>query len=60
VKCPNCKNRKIEVSLHSAGMVSNDTPIKECPECGHVWTCDSRRVVKVIQQGYEHVYDLAA
>jgi len=60
MKCPNCENRQIEVSLHSGGMVSNETPIKECPECTHIWTCDSGGIVKVIKQGYEPVCDLAA
>jgi ribosomal protein S27E len=60
MKCPNCEHRQIEVSLHSGGMVSNETPIKECPECGHVWICGTGGVVKVIKQGYEPVNDLAA
>jgi hypothetical protein len=60
MKCPNCENRQIEVSLHSGGMVSNETPIKECPECCHVWTCDSEGIVKVIKKGYEPIIDLAA
>ena len=60
MKCPNCENRQIEVSLHSGGMVSNETPIKECTECTHVWTCDSEGIVRVIKQGYEPACDLAA
>jgi predicted RNA-binding Zn-ribbon protein involved in translation (DUF1610 family) len=60
MKCPNCGNRQIEVSLHSGGMVSNETPIKECPECTHVWIRDHRGVVKVLKQGYDPVNDLAA
>ena len=60
MKCPNCENRRIEVNMHSGGMVSNDTPIKECPECSHVWTCDFIGVVKVITQGHKPVLDLAA
>jgi hypothetical protein len=60
MKCPNCENRQIEVSLHSGGMVSNETPIKECPECHHVWTCDTDGVIKNIFQGCGRGFDLAA
>jgi hypothetical protein len=60
MKCPNCGSRKIELSLHSDGLVSEETPVKECPECSHVWTCDSERTIRVIKQGFEPDLDLAA
>jgi Zn-finger nucleic acid-binding protein len=60
MKCPNCLHRPIEVSLHSEGMVSSETPIMECPQCSHVWTSHFGGVVKVMKQGYEPENDLAA
>ena len=51
MKCPNCNNRTLEINLHSEGMVSTETPAKECPECGHIWTCNSGRAVRIIKQG---------
>ncbi|MDD2230193.1 MAG: DUF3797 domain-containing protein [Candidatus Cloacimonetes bacterium] len=35
MKCPNCRNRKIDV-YDARGFTSKESPIKEC-ECGHVW-----------------------
>ena len=60
MKCPNCKNRLIELSLYSGGMVNSETPIKECSDCGQVWTCDADGVVKVMQMGCAQRFDLAA
>jgi Zn ribbon nucleic-acid-binding protein len=51
MKCPNCNNRILEISLHSEGMVSTETPAKECSKCGHIWTCDSESAVRVIKHG---------
>jgi hypothetical protein len=60
MKCPNCENQNIEISLYSGGFVSNETPVKECPDCHHVWTCDAERTIRVISQGFEQDFDLAA
>ena len=51
MKCPNCKNRNIDISLHSDGFVSPQTPVKECPTCGQVWTCNSDGQKRVIKYG---------
>jgi uncharacterized Zn finger protein len=53
MKCPNCKNRKIDV-YEARGYTSKESPIKEC-ECGHVWRLiplggDKHRI-DIIKQG---------
>jgi hypothetical protein len=48
MKCPNCKNRNINV-YEAGGYTSKESPIKEC-ECGHVW-----RVVRI--DGHRHRID---
>jgi len=38
MKCPNCGNRQaVEVDIHSAGFTAEQSPVKECGECGLVW-----------------------
>lgn len=38
MKCPNCGSRKsVEIDIHSAGFTAEESPVKECGECGLVW-----------------------
>ena len=44
MKCPNCGNRtSVEIDIHSEGFTAEESPVKECGECGLVWRV---RVVK--------------
>ncbi len=44
MKCPNCGNRtSVEIDIHSEGFSAEESPVKECGECGLVWRV---RVVK--------------
>lgn len=38
MKCPNCGNRtELNLDMHSGGFSSDESPLKECGECGLVW-----------------------
>ncbi|QSV46406.1 hypothetical protein [Geobacter benzoatilyticus] len=38
MKCPNCGNRtSVEIDIHSEGFSAEESPVKECGECGLVW-----------------------
>lgn len=38
MKCPNCGNRtSLNLDMHSGGFSSDESPLKECGECGLVW-----------------------
>ena len=38
MKCPHCGNRtSLNLDMHSGGFSSDESPIKECGECGLVW-----------------------
>lgn len=38
MKCPNCGNRtSVDLDMHSNGFTSEESPVKECGECGLVW-----------------------
>lgn len=44
MKCPNCGGRTaIDIDLHSEGFTSDETPIKECGDCGLVWRVKSSK-----------------
>ena len=60
MKCPNCEYHQIEIGQLSRGVVKGKTQVKGCPECLHVWVSDSEGIVKIIQQGYESNFDIAA
>ena len=38
MKCPHCGNRtSLNLDMHSGGFSSDESPLKECGECGLVW-----------------------
>jgi len=38
MKCPHCGNRtELNLDMHSGGFSSDESPLKECGECGLVW-----------------------
>lgn len=38
MKCPNCGGRKaVEIDIHSEGFSAEESPVKECGNCGLVW-----------------------
>lgn len=38
MKCPNCGNRTaVEIDIHSTGFTAEESPVKECGNCGLVW-----------------------
>jgi uncharacterized Zn finger protein len=38
MKCPNCGNRtSVDLDMHSDGFTSDESPVKECGDCGLVW-----------------------
>jgi uncharacterized Zn finger protein len=38
MKCPHCGNRTaLNLDMHSGGFSSDESPLKECGECGLVW-----------------------
>ena len=38
MKCPHCGNRtSLNLDMHSGGFSSDQSPLKECGECGLVW-----------------------
>jgi len=38
MKCPHCGNRtSLILDMHSGGFSSDESPLKECGECGLVW-----------------------
>ena len=42
MKCPNCGNRKaVEIDIHSEGFTAQESPVKECGDCGLVWRITS-------------------
>ncbi len=53
MKCPNCGGRKaVEIDIHSAGFTAEESPVKECGDCGLVWrikTGADKPVVDIIK-----------
>ncbi|AAR36580.2 hypothetical protein KIP69_15500 [Geobacter sulfurreducens] len=44
MKCPHCGSRTaVQIDMHSEGFSSEESPVKECGDCGLVWRV---RVVK--------------
>lgn len=38
MKCPHCGSRtSVDLDMHSNGFTSEESPVKECGECGLVW-----------------------
>lgn len=38
MKCPSCGGRtSIDIDLHSEGFTKDESPVKECGQCGLVW-----------------------
>lgn len=51
MKCPVCEERdKVELSTHSEGYTSKETPVKECGHCGSIWTAKDGEV-DIISRG---------
>ncbi len=39
MKCPNCGSRTaVAIDLHSDGFTKDENPVKECGDCGLVWS----------------------
>lgn len=48
MKCPICKCKPIELNFNFAGMTKE--MIKECPECGAIWSKDDGKQIKFLRK----------
>ncbi|HEU0265334.1 MAG TPA: hypothetical protein VFR01_06360 [Geobacterales bacterium] len=53
MKCPACGSRKgVEIDIHSEGFSAEESPVKECNDCGLVWrvkTSGDKPVIDIIK-----------